>query len=969
MASSRARFQAELEQAAGKDIPNVQDICRQDDRFIFAFHHPHLSPPHYVEITVSLQDDTFLVFTDADVPPSMAKELEDTMQVAYGLKIPVMLDNLSRRLRTAVEGAHEVVGNVAEDENEDEDSDIAMIDIDDQDLDGSEQDDDNSSDGSFEYGDNDLFGEDDTTTACPSLSPSTLRQIQQDFREVRQAGFKVGILGGFSQHRDQSIVSISIRTNKLCLSDETLEAWGLNPSDFVVLMIRYGENYTTLDDALFQSNAASNLEFCLRRCSAYKPTLQQALAEFSTLTQPHRAGPDPLGPKGTGSADPQLSLLSIGKSIDRFMNKDFVPMLKLRIRHEISWDDAKSFLSELQKSVTYGSSQDPPVPPPSEHNIVTSDLPGFLAKGEGNHQDPDCLPLRAMQFAMRYLVRCVDYCMVCHQRVGGKFEFLKPYVCGNPLCLFQYMNLGFGPNVEYEILKQPQVVDLLTSFCYASLGVRPDGRLRIREFPTGLSLSVPNIHQKAAHFTEMGAPTFINPREVHFDPLKSCLTTEPNMNINDPREGQWVAIILPPQDRASQNPPAKDDKTVLIYARIKKVEYVKITLDPASLRILSGSMPYGFSNRDVHAQMILFDQNLDDLEDRDKAFAMNKLLLALPSVAEMREYVVANPGRPLSKWDKMVPSSLALLRWIVASNRSYIRQIDECTDNEHGGDANALSRKNEKIQGVHGWTQFRFAQSSPEKEALFQEVVEQVSKPQRTILAWHGSSLGNWHSIIRQGLDYKESENGRAYGDGVYFSRTFETSQSYSHFHPGSLWPNSDLKIQSAVSLAELVNSPQEFASTSPHFVVQHCHWIQCRYLFVRALNIPNTMSPSRDALIDQEEFVQDPEWKATGPVNMALFIPKLAISSASRNETELTNLPKHDTEGHSGDTGDEDEGDIEFLMSSDDAAPSAGSKDNRPPAPGPVAPMDPKTDFHPGTLDLNSLPLLKPPSYATGPA
>jgi ubiquitin-conjugating enzyme E2 Q len=52
----------------------------------------------------------------------------------------------------------------------------------------------------------------------------------------------------------------------------------------------------------------------------------------------------------------------------------------------------------------------------------------------------------------------------------------------------KYMSLGFGPSVEHEILTQPYVVDLLISFCYASAKSH-----RLREYPTGMGLSVPPI--------------------------------------------------------------------------------------------------------------------------------------------------------------------------------------------------------------------------------------------------------------------------------------------------------------------------------------------------------------------------------------------------------------------------------------------------------------------------------------------
>ena len=97
-------------------------------------------------------------------------------------------------------------------------------------------------------------------------------------------------------------------------------------------------------------------------------------------------------------------------------------------------------------------------------------------------------------------------------------------------------------------------------------------------------------------------------------------------------------------------------------------------------------------------------------------------------------------------------------------------------------------------------------------------------KPYPTLFAWHGSSLGNWHSIIRTGLDFSQTVNGRAYGNGVYFAKDFETSFSYSR-HDGRLWRNSALEITSAITLCEIVNDTSRFVSTSPYFVVNLVDW------------------------------------------------------------------------------------------------------------------------------------------------
>lgn len=105
----------------------------------------------------------------------------------------------------------------------------------------------------------------------------------------------------------------------------------------------------------------------------------------------------------------------------------------------------------------------------------------------GRSHDDIPFPLVTMQYLLRHFVRCTEFCLVCHNKIEANFEALKPYVCSKPLCLYQYMALGFGPSMEYEILDQPSVIDLLISFCWVSA---TNGKLS--EFPTGLKYVTPS---------------------------------------------------------------------------------------------------------------------------------------------------------------------------------------------------------------------------------------------------------------------------------------------------------------------------------------------------------------------------------------------------------------------------------------------------------------------------------------------
>lgn len=86
-----------------------------------------------------------------------------------------------------------------------------------------------------------------------------------------------------------------------------------------------------------------------------------------------------------------------------------------------------------------------------------------------DNEEDFSLPLVVMQFALRRLSRCTEFCLVCHRKLIRGYEAVKPYVCEDQLCIHQYLNLGFGHTVEHEVIKHPYVVDLLISFFAAAI--------------------------------------------------------------------------------------------------------------------------------------------------------------------------------------------------------------------------------------------------------------------------------------------------------------------------------------------------------------------------------------------------------------------------------------------------------------------------------------------------------------------
>ncbi|KAI0970763.1 hypothetical protein F4678DRAFT_472786 [Xylaria arbuscula] len=990
LGARRSRLQTDVEAAGSHEvsIPHIQAIGNGDvqDEFVFTFIHP-MVPRGEIRIHVMPQDAAgyprehyFLVYTNEDVSSEIRMVLDNAMTSTRGMVIIDLLKSLSHLLC-------DKLGSVGSTEEEDDDDQNAVMTDADDDADSSDGLDDSDTDVPFDYGDEDDLGTYDRfhDTGLTSISNAALQRIRQDFRVARNAGFRVGKICGIDHLSEQNIMAMSIKASKLCLSKETHTAWKLSPSDYLVLLIKYSEEHASFEDVMEKPAKQCPLEFRLRRCSRYRPTLAQAIAAFSL---PRKGGP---GHLTQTSADEKFLSFGIGGSIDLLLESDFIIMMKLRKKFNVSWDDAKKMQAQAQLNMPpiwdNSSSMEVPTGDTSSSSIIDTSLPPIITEDHLSGRGPISLPLVAMQFSLRYLVKCTDYCMICRQKTPGNFEALKPYVCGNPLCLFQYMNLGLGPSIDQEIVDQEYVVDLLISFCYASLYYR--SKPQLREFPSGLSLQVPCIQPPYIGSVSINRAdnhgTLIDPREVEISWPDNQAKIIPEYRAHHPALalGCWVVIHTyhkDPQDTEWGHP-----LHIYHFARIEEKigSTIKLYIAsrypmPMTLSAFENVKRWDWDEIDsTSGQLVLCNQSLDDLKtEEEKAFSLILLLSALPSVREMRSYLMADQHRQLATWDRIPSEAMKLLRWIIASNRSFIVQLDN--PSSPGADTTGmediiLDRSREKVSGIDGWIQFRFAQGSPEKEALFLDALQEVKTEHRTILAWHGSPIGNWHSIIREGLNFNVTAHGRAFGDGVYFSRSFEYSLSYTDRFSANganefFWPQSSLKVMSAISLNELVNMPDKFKYNQSCYVLDVLHWIQCRYLFVKPM-FDSMIQTGKKRTVSKkgDEFEQDPLRTVTGLQNKKLFVPKIAIPSAQRWQ----HCDSSSDEASSDNTDDEDDEDMEFLaleVDIDQRTTKArpGMSNDFPSTP---KNQELQTDFCPGRLDFSQLPRLPPPSYATGAA
>ncbi|KAL4782162.1 hypothetical protein BJX76DRAFT_359242 [Aspergillus varians] len=778
--------------------------------------------------------------------------------------------------------------------------------------------------------------------------------IRADLRKARQAGFRVGYLGDL----DSSVIlCASRRISKLGISHEAMEAWGVRPSQYFVLLIRYPHGYRRFLDVVHNQGGAVLIQLYAGVCEKYKPSLYSALHVFETGAAPvsHDAN--------RVETEPVLNSIFIGKSLQALLNGRFTDIVKYRLENGFSWTGAELYLNDGQGKLLdafershskYFEPESWRVPPP---DFLKDD---HLAKAE---QPSDIsLLLIAMQFTLRRFVKCTEFCLNCYCKIDAGFEALKPFVCSKGLCLYQYMSLGMGPSLEWEISSQPYVADLLISFAYTRVA---GGKLE--DFPTGFPLKVPHPERAiASEKTYKGHLTYDKKRGP-------SLRMNSSYNI---KEGDWIVIML-------------DSTSVIDTLQMcnKSELHARVT-DTSDRPNISLSDPIHCDHKSLDPQLqiephtgqvdfVVYDTDFASLPQSQRPRVLLGLLNTLPTVSEMKSYIDQKQGghlRPLSQWqDRIHLSALYVLQWIVGSNRSVILYDDNPQN---------------QVLGMHQYMQFRFAQGAPDKEQRFVASVNKTASRLKlkypTLFAWHGSPLLNWHSIVREGLHYRDIVNGRNFGNGIYMAPNFNTSITYCrnsvrYIAPSSSqWPNSELKCTMAISLNEVVNAPGEFTSQEPHYVVQHLDWVQPRYLFIEcALSAMNREGKPKLETLSQV-YSQDPSRVVFGATG-ALTIPISATNShrsrdspqSQHNVTSILNkgkrkissilkIDRHDdnSDTDSISTLSEDR----LVLLSDDEA-NVGSSGRRNSHSSSRLSL---TDFQPDSLNTSSIKLLGEPTYAT---
>jgi ubiquitin-conjugating enzyme E2 Q len=127
----------------------------------------------------------------------------------------------------------------------------------------------------------------------------------------------------------------------------------------------------------------------------------------------------------------------------------------------------------------------------------------------------------------------------------------------------------------------------------------------------------------------------------------------------------------------------------------------------------------------------------DALSAAEKPRAIVTILDTLPSVVEMKSWLERNTKvgeeASLKGWvNRISPSALGVLRWIIASNRSCIVPVDQLLNPEGSVTTDTRGKIKDgaerRIPGLDDWLQFRFAMGAPDKEQRFVNCVRNAQQ-------------------------------------------------------------------------------------------------------------------------------------------------------------------------------------------------------------------------------------------------
>eukprot|EP00456_Euglypha_rotunda_P048350 TRINITY_DN3876_c0_g1_i11.p1 TRINITY_DN3876_c0_g1~~TRINITY_DN3876_c0_g1_i11.p1 ORF type:complete len:235 (+),score=17.95 TRINITY_DN3876_c0_g1_i11:81-785(+) len=155
--------------------------------------------------------------------------------------------------------------------------------------------------------------------------------------------------------------------------------------------------------------------------------------------------------------------------------------------------------------------------------------------------------------------------------------------------------------------------------------------------------------------------------------------------------------------------------------------------------------------------------------DEKDVSLLERVMNLIPSVKDMQKIKTSKALKAyLDDYHLLI---YPLLLWLITSNRSHLRKLTS----------------SEIIKDVPTEHQFLMLSSPPAREEIWrrQKVAaeKKMGKGKGSLLFFHGSPIGNWHTILRTGLLTEGKSEGQqglgASGKAIWMAQHFQTSVGY----------------------------------------------------------------------------------------------------------------------------------------------------------------------------------------------
>ncbi|KAI0795943.1 hypothetical protein C8Q75DRAFT_846922 [Abortiporus biennis] len=462
---------------------------------------------HLVTLTVTVsdtseypKDHSFFAYAQDEDPPADIEHVTETIADSLPCSIEEimrkMLDTIAKKIAARKAKSRQIIVEQESDEEmyEDEDEDY------------------------------EAYEPEDFGLSSVEKNELEIQYLQRDFNEIVAAEYRPGLirLGG-----DEVVLSVSIPVVALArdIAPRALQAWDsrfLSRSQYLTLLISGVRSSYPVINSDGTLKGATRLQFRLGLTKDYKPSKEYVLdliRNFGLKEQQAEQTPNPVftrpaytdydededdmeevwqeevepEPEFIDDDHPSRFKFSLSSSLESLMQDRFLGALQLRLKYGFGWAGAEYLLSESERL----QRRPEDIINDLLRNIQQADEDELvIARNQFVPPDPLAhreqkdhlnLPLLAFSYMLRRLSLCYRFCLICYNRLSADFEVLKPYVCSNKLCSYQYYNFNRGTSLEYEICSRPTTVDLLVSLAYCAAA---DGALD-DPLPIGLGLMVP----------------------------------------------------------------------------------------------------------------------------------------------------------------------------------------------------------------------------------------------------------------------------------------------------------------------------------------------------------------------------------------------------------------------------------------------------------------------------------------------